>query len=440
MGNETRQELASARDLIRYRMDALNRLVGISVEINSTLKIGPLLDRVMKAATEITNSEAASVLLVDTNTDDLYFAASTTPDGRDLRGMKVPLEGSIAGTIVSEGRAIIIHDVASDPRHFAKIDRNSGFLTRSILGIPLRIRDKLIGVLEVLNKRQGSFNTDDMQHITILASQAAVAIDNAQLVSEMRQANQEMEKLSKLKSDFITIASHELRTPLSLILGYADFIAEDSNPETKQHVEELRDAALNLRGLIDAMTKLRFVQLDDTELNIRRVTLADLLKGCIGEYQGRADARSQIFVAEMGDEKVEIKVDPEMMTLAINNLLDNAIRFTPVGGVVMLNCGVEGNQAQIVVRDSGIGIAKDALNLIFREFYQAEDPLTRKHGGLGLGLTISRAIIERHKGTISASSPGLGEGSSFTIRLPLADAIKTSTLDRSRVMGTRPFD
>jgi GAF domain-containing protein len=120
-------------------------------------------------------------MLVDENTHELFFAAATGSDPRELAGIPVPLEGSIAGTIVREDRPLIINDVTADPRHFRQVGEKTGFQTRSLIGVPMRIRESVLGVLEAVNKRQGVFNEADLQTLSIIASLAAVAIENARL-------------------------------------------------------------------------------------------------------------------------------------------------------------------------------------------------------------------------------------------------------------------
>jgi signal transduction histidine kinase len=286
----------------------------------------------------------------------------------------------------------------------------------------MRIKEKLVGVLEVLNKRQGAFDEEDVRHITILASQAAVAIENAQLVAALRQANEELSKLDKLKSDFIAIASHELRTPLGIILGYASFLKEEAEGTASEHAEAVLNSALHLRSLIEAMTNLRFVQIDKSELTIREVPLNLILRGAYADVQSLAETRRHAVTLALPERAVQVRADLHMMTMALTNVLNNAVKFTPEGGEIAVSFEEHPPEVWIRVRDTGIGLPADQLDLIFDQFYQVEDPMTRQHEGLGLGLSISRAILERHGGRIWAESAGPGRGSLFTLTIPLAGA------------------
>jgi signal transduction histidine kinase len=404
---------------LQQKVDMLNRLVEISLVMNSTFQLDALLDYLMFQATAITNSESASILLLDEKTGDLCFAAALGDVADELIGMIVPREGSIAGSIIDQAKAMIIDDAHKDPRHFDDIDQKLDYDTRSILGVPMAIRDKLVGVLEVLNRREGRYNESDIRYITLLASQAAVAIDNVQMVESLERAYDDLEKVNKLKTDFIAIASHELRTPLGVILGYATVLQEDAQGESGEHIEAVLSSALQMRSLIEGMTNLRYVSLDESELKFEKVWLNDVLQEAINDVQSMVEAKGQIFELEEPPEAVMIEIDRAKFVLALTNVLNNAVKFTPPGGVILLSATRRNKEVWVRVRDNGIGIPSCELEQVFEQFYQVEDPMTRKHGGLGLGLTIARTVLERHKGRIWAESPGPDEGSCFTLVIPL---------------------
>jgi GAF domain-containing protein len=169
---------------LEHKVAILTRLSEISTALNSTLRLKPLLNQIMEAAVEIVDAEAASVLLWDHKTNDLRFAATTTGvSGQSLVGKPVPLEGSIAGTVMRENRAVSVENVERDNRHYPGIDRATEFHTHSVLGVPMRSRDRVIGVLEAVNKRSLPWTEDDHNYLSILAAQAAVAIESAQMVT-----------------------------------------------------------------------------------------------------------------------------------------------------------------------------------------------------------------------------------------------------------------
>ncbi|NLH09298.1 MAG: GAF domain-containing sensor histidine kinase [Chloroflexi bacterium] len=405
---------------LQRELDILGRLLEIGRVMNSTTRLEPLLDYIMHTAEEITGSEAASILLVDPNTGDLRFTAATGHARDELIGMVVPLKGSIAGTIVAEDRALIVSDVTRDPRHYRGVDEEVAFQTRSILGVPMRIKDRLVGVLEVLNKTEGEYQDEDLLNIAILASSAAVAIENAQLIRSLEEANDALDRLSKLKSDFIAIASHELRTPRGIILGYAAGLQEEAQPPADAYTDALFKAALKMRTLVEGMTNLRYIQLDEGETHLEPVPVGEIMRAAYDEVLEFAGTKDQIYLCEEAPPDLFVLADRAKAVLALSNVVDNAVKFTPSGGAVIVSVEQRSREAWITVRDNGYGIPEGEAERIFAPFYQVEDPLTRRYGGLGIGLTITRAVMERHNGRVWAESPGPGEGARVTLAFPLA--------------------
>jgi signal transduction histidine kinase len=396
-----------------------NRLLEISLLLNSTLAQDALINHIMDAAKELSGAEAASILLIEPHTNDLVFAANSSGGSGDLRGKPVPLEGSIAGMILREEMPVAIDDVSKDPRHYRQLDQQLDFQTRSVLGVPMRIKDKIVGVLEVVNKINGSWTEEDINSVLILAAQAAVAIENAQLITALRSAYDDLGKVDKLKSDFIAIASHELRTPLSVILGYASFLKEEASGSASSHAEAVFRSALQLRNIIEQMTNLRFMQQEDVALEKQVVSVTEMLRAAEQDVMSMVEAKAHHLEVTPPPDDLLVEVDPGRMVTALTNVLNNAVEFTSPEGHIQLSTLPKTNEIWIIVKDNGPGIAARHLEKIFDEFYQVEDHMTRRHGGMGLGLSIARALVQAHNGRIWAESAGNGAGSTFTISLPL---------------------
>ncbi len=404
---------------LRQMIVRLSRMVEISVTLNSTLDLDRLLEFIISSASDLLECEGGSILLVDDKTHDLYFAASTGSDPEELKKMPVPLEASIAGTIFREDKSQIINDVSSDPRHFSDVGDRIEFEIRSLIGVPLRIRGKVTGVLEAVNKHNGEFNEVDLQTLVTVASQAAVAINNARLVDALQQAYDELGKVDKLKSDFIAIASHELRTPLGLILGYAALLQEEADAMASQHAEAVLSSALRMRTLIEAMTNMNMLQVGSAEMAFNQQPLQPVVQAAYDELKLLIAAKGQEFRLQMPSEPTLVVVDGPKLTMALTNLLNNATQFTPAEGTIWLDLECRSGEAWLKVRDSGIGIPPDQLEHIFSQFYQVADHMTRSQEGLGLGLAIVKAIVEAHHGRVWAESEGSGTGATFIVVLPL---------------------
>jgi signal transduction histidine kinase len=402
----------------------LQQLAGISTSLNSQVELRPLLQHIMDVAVQIANCEAASVLLWDNKNQQLVFAASTTTTvdaDAELYGMVVPMD-SIAGTIYRENKIVQVDDATIDKRHYEKVDKNIKFHTRSLLGVPLTYKNRVIGVLEALNKREMPWSSEDRSYLSTLAAQAAVAIENAKLVTELRKVNRDLHEVDKLKNDFIAIASHELRTPLGVIMGYASFLQEEESPSAKEHAGKVLESALKLRKIIEDMVNLRYLKQNQTDLHLENVKTSSLMNMVEQELLTIMDLSEHVFVVNPPKEDKLLRVDATRLMMALSNLMHNAISFTPAGGTITLEAELAArHEMHIRVKDSGKGIPDDQLTRIFNEFYQVEDHMTRKHGGLGIGLSIARAIVNAHGGRIWAESEGLGKGASFIMALPTSE-------------------
>ncbi|GAB4549998.1 MAG: hypothetical protein OHK0023_15370 [Anaerolineae bacterium] len=417
--NIEQQSSLSPSDLMR-RNQIFERLLEISLALNANLALGPLLDEIMRATCEIVNAEAASILLYVSNTNQLRFVASNTPgENHDiLLKTTVPIDTSVAGEIARSNKPIIIQDAAQDPRIYRPVELSIGFQTRSLLGVPMHIKGTVIGVLEALNKHNGPWTEEDALYAEILASHAAVAIQNARQTEALRKANSELEKLDKVKNDFIAIASHELRTPLSVILGYASILKEEAQGELGDHAESVLNSALQLRSLIEDMTNLRYLHLGKVDLKLELVPCSALVSAVLNDLQRLAEAKGQQVMVNFGDDP-SVSVDRGKLAMALMNILNNAIKFTPNGGQIGISVESQPREVWIRIHDSGVGIDAEHISKIFEEFYQAEHHMTRRHNGMGLGLSIARGMIEAHNGRVWAESEGKGRGSLFTVALPL---------------------
>jgi signal transduction histidine kinase len=256
----------------------------------------------------------------------------------------------------------------------------------------------------------------------ILASQAAVAIENARLVQQLQRAYNELNQIDKLKNDFIAIASHELRTPLSVILGYATFLQEEAQGAASEHATHVLNSAMRMRDLISDLTNLRYLKMGEMELAREHLPLASLFQAAQQDVESLANAKGHMLRVEKPEMNLVVVVDRIKLGMVLTNLLNNAIKFTPPGGKITLSYVRKPQSVWITIKDTGIGIPSDQLTRIFDEFHQVEDHMTRRHGGMGLGLAIAKALVEAHGGRIWAESEGVNRGSTFIINLPVSHA------------------
>jgi signal transduction histidine kinase len=415
---QTPSKTGQLKDL-EGRHKLLLRLVELSVTLNSTLDLDELLQLITETATDLLECEAASILLYDEKNPRLYFAAATGSNPAQLAEIPVPIDSSLAGTIFRTNQPLIINDAVHDPRHYSLVSEQVKVKTNSLLGVPMQIKERTIGVLEAINKREGGFTDSDVAILSVTAAHAAIAINNARLLRATQQALEKVKVTNQIKNNFLALASHELRTPLGIIIGYATFLQKGVTEETADNAAHVLGAASQMRALLDQMRNLTLLQSDGMEMQRMKISIQDVLNFALDEIKYSAARRDLKLVLDFQEDPLFVIVDPEKTALAFVNLLNNAIRFSPEGSEITIEALGQEKQVRISVQDHGIGIPVDKLQKVFEEFYQIEPPNTRHYGGLGIGLTISKGIIEAQDGQIWAESAGEGHGSTFKVNLPV---------------------
>lgn len=406
------------RDL-EGRQKSLLRLVELSVTLNSTLDLDELLQLITATATELLECEAASILLYDEKNPRLYFAAATGSNPVKLAEIPVPIDNSLAGTIFRTNQPLVLNNVQQDPRHYSLVSDHIKFKINSLLGVPMLIKDRTMGVLEAVNKKVGGFTDSDIAILSVTAAHAAIAINNARLLQSTQRALGKIKVSNQIKSNFLSLASHELRTPLGIIIGYATFLQETARGESSEHANQVLGAASQMRSLLDQMSNLTLLQSDEMEMRPMKISIQDVLNFALDEIKYSAARRDLQLVLAFEQNPIYVNVDAEKTTLAFVNLLNNAIRFSPEGSKITIGAVRQDKQVQVWVQDQGIGIPVDKLQKIFEEFYQIEPPNTRSYGGLGIGLTIAKGLIEAQGGKIWAESEGEKQGATFKALLPM---------------------
>ncbi|WP_322402741.1 MHYT domain-containing protein [Massilia luteola] len=260
----------------------------------------------------------------------------------------------------------------------------------------------------------------------ILAMSQATAADRQQLLERERIARDQAERLSALKDEFLATLSHELRTPLNAILGWAGMLQRGVRDEAtlRRGLETIERNARAQGQLIDDLLDMSRIISGTVRLDVQAVDPARIIEAALGTVHPAAAAKMIALRADLGRGTgalpLEVSADPGRLQQVLWNLLANAVKFTPAGGSVQVLLGRDDADAVIRVIDSGIGIAADFLPYVFDRFRQQDASISRQHGGLGLGLSIAKQLVELHGGTIAVDSAGPQAGTTFTVRLPLA--------------------
>lgn len=395
----------------RELLDHYERIIEISQELNATFDLMALLRKIVSAAKELINTEAASIMLVDEATGQLHFTIASNIKPHEMENIVVPIEGSIAGWIVTHGEPRVINNIESEPEHFEGVDEEIRFTTRNMLGVPMRTHEKVIGVMQVVNKVNDElFNDDDIITARTLASQAGLAIENARLFQQ---------------SDFISEMVHELRTPLLALRASTTLLQRDDLPEEKRG-----DIVGRMRSETDRLIEMTSDFLDVARLESGRESLksepfhlTDLLEECAEVVHPQAQDKGVSIYLPSG---IHFAVaDRGKIKQVILNLLTNGIKYNRDDGEIFIS--VEPIQEDehehpfwmISVRDTGFGISREHQKKMFQKFYRVP-ALSDVARGTGLGLAICKQIIEAHGGRIRLRSE-LDVGSNFMFTIPQSE-------------------
>jgi signal transduction histidine kinase len=400
------------------RIQHLEYLVGLVRNLSKSMEVEDFLQLVISAASELTGCEVASILEPGEESGQLRFLATPWFHRELLRSVRVPIDASLAGWVFQNVKPIIVADVTTEPRHYRGVDEADGFETRSLVAVPIVYKDETLGVLEVANKaRQEHYTEEDVSLLETLAVLAAIAMQNTRQMTKAKETFDEMGQLDQMKSDFIAIASHELRTPLGLILGHAASLREAVAEEQRPDVDIIVRNAMSLKEIIDNIANLDNIRRGIAKFRRHPASIRRIVEEVQDSFVEEAHQKGVSMSADMSQEDLVVECDAPKITIVLSNLVKNAVAFTDSGGHVQINIEQIPSYVKVSVIDEGIGIPAKDLPHVFERFYQVESHMTRKHGGIGLGLSVAKLMIELHGGRIWAESVE-GKGSTFNFILP----------------------
>lgn len=394
-------------DDLHNRLAQLETLLVLSRVLSSTLDLPTLLDLIVNSGREMINCDACSILLLDSKSGELYFEAACGGP-KEIKRVVVPLESSVAGWVCRMGKVLVIGDARQDTRFYRQADAESSFTTHSILAVPLKVKDKMIGCLEAVNKKGGvPFDEDDTEILSTLASQAAVAIQNARLFEQ---------------SDQIAQMVHELRTPLTGIVAYSELLMHPGLPAEMiaDSAHTIHSEATRLAQFINNFLDLARLESGRARISCQPVDMRFIVRETVQLMQPKAAESNLTLSGDIPDTVPMVRGDPTRLKQIMINLVSNAIKYNHPGGRVDVIAVPHEKELLVQVRDTGKGIPPDALPNLFQKFYRIPDSEGWAQG-TGLGLSIVKQLVEAQGGKITVESQvGIGTTMSFSVPLVLS--------------------
>jgi len=431
----------------------LTFLLQSSQDLLSVLDPATLFSRMTAKLLEILPAARTGIILVEDEDTGRVVAGSV--DERRL-----PAERSTTGKIqlasYPEIREVLrtrsplaIADAWADPLMAEVRGVLQAIGLRSLLVTPMLDQDRVSGVMTVAQFDQPRrFSSAEIRLCQTLANQASVGMANARLYQELRDKSEQLERASRHKSEFLANMSHELRTPLNSIIGFSSLLQQPLvGPLTEKqlrYVNNIHVSGKHLHQLINDILDLAKVEAGKLTIHRESIPIGDTLKDILVIIQGLAHAKTQAVQADVESGLPFLEVDPVRFKQICFNLLSNAVKFTPEGGQVTVRarCVTDDRRPEtgsvagppspveyleIAVTDTGMGIRQEDLPRLFQDFVQLDTTASKRHEGAGLGLALTRRLVELHGGRIWAESRGEGQGSTFKVRLPFSAAGAAAT-------------
>ncbi|MBI2358363.1 MAG: GAF domain-containing protein [Deltaproteobacteria bacterium] len=439
IGNLTGIAAQKARlfDETQLNLERIRALREIDQAITSTLDLRTVLDVLLEKIDLIRPRSVATARLVNRQTGEVEPIACRNIDEKEWK-LATARPGETLSDLLPQGNApVIIRNAQTDPR-----SRDTEFLRKhglvSCLRVPLIAREELLGVLTVFTREERDFSSEEVEFLTAIGGQAAIAIHNSQLYEEMAKLAGDLARSNRVKDEFLSVMSHELRTPLNVVMGYIGLLSDgflgEVNPKQKEAVDKVLSHTKVQLAMVNNILQATQLEAETGKIEIQGVQLSEFLRILRSDFCLPRDKQLEVIWDYPSDLPL-IRTDSGKLKQILQNLINNAIKFTERGCVaISVRCDSEAETIRFQVADTGIGIPEDSIPAIFEMFRQVDSSETRSYGGVGLGLYIVKKFTDLLGGTIEVDSAP-GKGSTFTVVLPLNT---TTRYSRTAFAGDRP--
>jgi signal transduction histidine kinase len=414
---------------LRKANERLSLIHQVTNAVNSSLEFQKIFDAVVEGTRRLVDFDQASIArIVDPETATVFAISGAPAELRE--GKKIPLPTSRFSDVL-ERRQPAVFDV---PLTRTEADTFSMSAIRREIVLPLVVGDQVIGTFNLGSRRKDAFPRSEIEVVSQIAAELGVALLQAEAFEREQQAGQKLKELSDLKSEFVSKVSHELRTPLTSIIGAADNlldgIAGPIDERPRNYLARIKENGDRLLRLINELLDLARIEAGREEVQVTRFRLDTLIQETLDTLKPLAEERG-VALAAREPPPIMIRADRDKISRVLINLVHNGIKFTPAGGRVEIRASGDTRSVRLAVEDSGVGIPAGEIERVFDKFHQLKLGRETAAGGTGLGLPISRQLVEMHGGRLTAES-AQGRGSTFTVELPLTAELPQRAGDTSR--------
>ncbi len=408
----------------RRRVALLTTLNQTALDLSAQLDLQTLLQAIMERAARLIDAPMGMLWLLQSDGQALDQVYSYNLPPQDTVS-RLRLGEGLSERVAATGEPLVLDDYSRWPGHDPCLD---GLPYRAMLSVPIKWQDQVLGAIGAIDTQPSRFGPEQVETVSLLAAQAAVAIQNARLyateqqrASALARALEQQRRLDQLQREFIQNVSHELRTPLALIRGHAEILdggwIGELTSEQKGSIGVIARRSQILTGMVNDI--ITVLEIEQRELVRAPTEVESLVRACLAEFRAAAEKADLVLTAEIVSGLPPILGDAVALRRVLDNLVGNACKFTPAGGRVTVRLCQSADTLKLEVTDAGIGIPADQLERIFERFYQVDGRATRRYGGMGLGLALAKQIVEAHGGQITVTSE-IGVGTTFTVWLPKA--------------------
>lgn len=374
-------------------------------------------DVVTRLATRVLRAPISLVSLIDGRRQFLKSERGMPEPWSSQR--QTPLSHSFCQHLLGSGRPLVIQDSRNTPplaQHPATVELGIA----AYAGVPLTVDGQRIGAFCVADHKPRRWSERDLAVLRDLASLVVVQIERDMARRALQQALDAQTLADRRKDEFLATLAHELRNPIAPIRNAVHVLrhVDATSPLANQSVGIIERQVRLMRRLVDDLLDVNRITRDALRLERRRVALDEVLDTAVESVRPQLDERGIVLEQQRPSQPVWLDADPVRLSQALINLLNNAAKFTARGGRVTLEATTRPDALSIHVHDTGIGIEADSRDRIFELFTQGTEGASLRHGGLGIGLSLARRLVEMHGGTLTVDSPGRGQGSTFSVRLP----------------------